>query len=80
MRTRRLHLIVERWCDRYGPVFRFDLGPRRFVAIGDLDEINSILRDRPDGFRRWRELRENADETPSGLRERAGVTSPLPVG
>ena len=68
MRTRRLHLIVEGWCDRYGPVFRFDLGPRRFVAIGDLDEINSILRDRPDGFRRWRELKENADE--SGL---AGV-------
>jgi cytochrome P450 len=63
MRTRQLHLIVEDWCDRYGPVFRFDLGPRRVVGIGDLDEINAILRDRPDGFRRWRELKETSDET-----------------
>jgi cytochrome P450 len=63
MRTRQLHLIVEEWCDRHGPVFRFDLGPRRVVGIGDLDEINAILRDRPDGFRRWRELKETSDET-----------------
>jgi cytochrome P450 len=63
MRTTQLHLIVEEWCDRYGPVFRFDLGPRRVVGIGDLDEINAILRDRPDGFRRWRELKETSDET-----------------
>jgi cytochrome P450 len=63
MRTRRLHLIVEEWCDRYGPVFRFDLGPRRIVGVGDLDEINAILRARPDGFRRWRELKETTDET-----------------
>jgi cytochrome P450 len=63
MRTKQLHLIVEEWCDRYGPVFRFGLGPRRIVGIGDLDEINAILRDRPDGFRRWRELKEGSDET-----------------
>jgi cytochrome P450 len=63
IRTRRLHLILEEWCDRYGPVFRFDLGPRRIVGIGELDEINTILRDRPDGFRRWRELKEGSDET-----------------
>jgi cytochrome P450 len=43
-------------------VFRFGLGPRRIVGIGDLDEINAILRDRPDGFRRWRELKEGSDE------------------
>jgi cytochrome P450 len=63
IRTRRLHLILEEWCDRYGPVFRFGLGPRRMVGIGDLDAINAILRDRPDGFRRWRELKEFSDET-----------------
>jgi cytochrome P450 len=63
IRTRRLHLILEEWCDRYGPVFRFGLGPGRIVCIGDLDEINAILRDRPDGFRRWRELKEGSDET-----------------
>jgi cytochrome P450 len=49
------HLTIERWCERYGPIFRFSLGPRSLVAIGELEAINQILRERPDGFRRWRE-------------------------
>jgi cytochrome P450 len=49
------HLTIERWCERYGPIFRFSLGTRPLVAIGDLETINQILRERPDGFRRWRE-------------------------
>ena len=48
--------------ERYGPMFRFDLGPRPVVAVGDLEAINSILRDRPDGFRRWREVQTVFDE------------------
>jgi cytochrome P450 len=58
-----LHSVAEEWCGRYGPVFRFDLGPRRVVCVGDTEAINEILRDRPEGFRRWRELKEGADET-----------------
>lgn len=57
VRASALHLAVEGWCERYGPIFRFDLGRRRIVAVGDLEEINKILRERPDGFRRWRELK-----------------------
>jgi cytochrome P450 len=56
IRTARLHLTAEEWCERYGPIFRFDLGPRRVVAVSDLEQINSILRDRPEGFRRAREV------------------------
>ena len=56
VRVSRLHSILEQWCERYGPMFRFDLGPRRLLGIGDQDAINTVLRDRPDGFRRWREL------------------------
>jgi cytochrome P450 len=63
MRVARLHSTAEKWCERYGQVFRFDLGPRRFVGVGDAEEINTILRDRPEGFRRWRELKEGSDET-----------------
>jgi cytochrome P450 len=62
VRTDRLHSIAEGWSDRYGPIFRFDLGPRRIVAISDAEVINTILRDRPDGFRRWREMQEIFDE------------------
>ena len=62
VRTERLHLTVEGWYERYGPIFRFDLGPRPVVAVGDLEEINAILRDRPDGFRRWREVQTVLDE------------------
>jgi cytochrome P450 len=56
VRVDRLHLTVEEWCRRYGPVFRFDIGPRRIVAIADSDAIDTVLRDRPDGFRRAREI------------------------
>ena len=62
VRTETLHLTVEEWCERYGPIFRFDLGPRPVVCVGDLEEINPILRDRPDGFRRWREIQTVFDE------------------
>src|SRR5664279_4864390 len=62
VRAERLHLIGEEWCRRYGPVFRFRIGRRTFVGIGDAETINQILRDRPDGFRRWREVLQNAEE------------------
>ena len=51
-----MHLTAERWAEQYGPVFRFDLGPRRIVVIGDADAVNELLRERPDGFRRWSEI------------------------
>ena len=56
VRAARLHVTAEQWCERYGPIFRFDLGARRIVVISDLEEINCVLRDRPDGFRRAREV------------------------
>jgi cytochrome P450 len=63
MRISKMHSISERWCGRYGRIFRFDLGPRRVVAIGDVEAINTIMRERPDGFRRWHQLEEDARET-----------------
>jgi cytochrome P450 len=62
LRAARFHLTAEEWCRRYGPLFRFDVGSRHFVGIGEVNEINAILRDRPDGFRRWRELQANGEE------------------
>jgi cytochrome P450 len=62
VRIGSLHSQVEEWYERYGPIFRVGLGPRTVVVIGDLDEINRILRDRPDGYRRWREIKSVSDE------------------
>jgi cytochrome P450 len=62
LRSEQLHLTVERWVRRYGPAYRFALGRRTVVAISEPSAINAVLRDRPDGFRRWREIEEVARE------------------
>jgi cytochrome P450 len=62
VRSTSMHLVAEEWCERYGPIFRFDAGPRRVVVVGDAETINSVLRDRPDGFRRWSEILDIAEE------------------
>ena len=53
IRTTRLHVILENWARRHGPVFRFDLGPNPVVVFGDPAPIAAMLRARPDTFRRW---------------------------
>jgi cytochrome P450 len=63
VRTSELHLTAERWCQEHGPLFRFDLGPRRIIGVGDAAAINDILRQRPERFRRWREFEMGAEET-----------------
>ncbi|HWB68610.1 MAG TPA: cytochrome P450, partial [Solirubrobacterales bacterium] len=50
------HLMVEKWCDRYGPLFTFRAGPRRYLVVADREAANVFLRDRPQGFRRQREV------------------------
>jgi cytochrome P450 len=63
--TSRLHLVAEQWAREHGPIFRFDLGPRRIIGIADTVTINDILRRRPDDFRRWREIDAVSAETGS---------------
>ena len=48
----RLHLTLERWSRRYGPVCRADLGSQRMVVISDPELIHLALRERPSRFRR----------------------------
>lgn len=71
VRVSRLHERAEHWARRYGPIFRVDVGRRRIVEISDADEIHRILRERPDGFRRWRDqevvIREADGMGPAGV-------------
>lgn len=50
--TQKLHLILEGWARRYGPLYTFRLGPKRVVVIADAELNNQILRARPDTYRR----------------------------
>lgn len=50
------HLTLEGWGERYGPLYTFRAGPRRYVVVADQEAANTILRDRPEGFRRPREV------------------------
>ena len=54
----RMHLQLEAWRARYGPVYRLKLAHRRLVVVSDHALIAAALRDRPDGFRRTSRLEE----------------------
>lgn len=62
VRPDTLHLTAEKWADRYGPLYRFDIGRRKIVVVGDVETLNALLRERPDGFRRWREILQITEE------------------
>jgi cytochrome P450 len=64
----RVHLKAESWADQYGPIVRVNLGLRPIVGISDPKAIQEILRDRPNGYRRWLEQRAVIEEmNPPGL-------------
>jgi cytochrome P450 len=56
--ARRLHRTLEQWSERHGPYFRFRLGPRQILGVADPIAIATILRDRPNGFRRTKLLEQ----------------------
>src|ERR1700753_3078469 len=56
LRASNMHQVAEGWADVYGPIYRFDIGPRRIVVVSDPDIVNQLLRERPDGFSRWSEI------------------------
>jgi len=56
----RMHRILEGWRRRYGDAFRFRIGKRRFLVLGDAEAIAQSLRDRPEGFQRTERLNKAA--------------------
>ncbi len=62
IRFDRLHLVLEGWADRFGPLFGIRFGPHRCVVLSDRDEMQRLLANRPGGFRRTKKLEAVADE------------------
>jgi cytochrome P450 len=61
-RLGRSHIVIEDWADRYGPLYKFRVARRLMVVVSDPEEINRVLRERPEGFRRWREIEAGFQE------------------
>lgn len=51
-RPSRAHLIFEQWAQRYGPIYRVQLGPQAIVVVSESAAIMQLLKARPAGFRR----------------------------
>ncbi len=62
IRFDRLHLTLEEWASRYGPLFQIRMGPHRLAVVSDSAAIQRILVQRPQGFRRTRRLESVAAE------------------
>ncbi|MBI5925326.1 MAG: cytochrome P450 [Aquabacterium sp.] len=48
----QIHIDLEDWAKAYGPIFKARLGPAKVLVLRDHDLINTVMRDRPEGFRR----------------------------
>lgn len=53
----RLHRILFRWADRYGPLYRIRLMNRPMLVVADPALVHDVLRRRPEAFMRRRSLR-----------------------
>ncbi len=52
----QFHLQLGRWALEHGRFFQIRLGKRRILVVADHEAVASVLRDRPDGFRRTERL------------------------
>ncbi|MBV7535861.1 cytochrome P450 [Duganella sp. sic0402] len=52
LRPLRVHQDVEAWARQYGGLFRMTFGRTPLLVVADHTLVNSVLRDRPEGFRR----------------------------
>lgn len=53
----RFHAQLEGWAKIYGPLYRLRMGPRDALVVSQPDLIDSILRDRPNGWSRFEPMR-----------------------
>jgi cytochrome P450/nitrite reductase/ring-hydroxylating ferredoxin subunit len=52
LRSERVHQCLESWAERYGSLYRFRLGRRQVMVVGDAKITEGMLRARPGSFRR----------------------------
>jgi cytochrome P450 len=50
---RRMHRTLEGWCHELGPAYTIGLGPKRAFVCADPELLQTALRERPEGYRRY---------------------------
>ncbi|MFM0572639.1 cytochrome P450 [Paraburkholderia caledonica] len=58
----RTHLILEQWAQELGTPYRFQIGSRPVTVWDDTELCHSIMRERPNAYRRYSPIEENLDE------------------
>ena len=48
----RIHLDMEQWAHQYGSLFKLRLANRKVLVVADHELFNTVMKDRPHGFRR----------------------------
>jgi len=56
------HRQLEDWVAEYGPAYRIAIGSRQYLCTADPEHIDSVLRRRPDVFRRAERLEQIAQD------------------
>jgi cytochrome P450 len=62
LKATQLPAILEHWADRYGPLYRFRLGRKPVVAVAEPTLIQTVLRQRPETYRRLRTIAAAFDD------------------
>lgn len=62
LHVKNLHLVIEQWQEMLGPIFAFDVGPRRIVVTSDPELSQQVLRNRPKSFRKYKAMTSVIDE------------------
>ncbi len=56
------HQIIERWVEECGPLFKLNMAGKKFVVSADPEMNKSILKNRPEAFRRFTKIDEVISE------------------
>ncbi len=49
----RMHQVLERWVEQYGPLYRLRFAGKPLMVIADIELCRRVLRERPENFARF---------------------------
>jgi len=59
---KRMHLILEGWSREFGDAYRIALGPKRVFVSASPEHLQTVMRERPERYRRFSPLESIIEE------------------